>query len=937
MASTTESSSPPQEASLRNPFDPDINTPPRNRLHERINKRRSIEENQDRSLIHGFELRQHAERFLLSNDLSSLQEAIDEYSQTRNQSLFTIFKSFTLHYPNAFSFKLIKILKLQPNLQRRSQTVDLLKVEFKNPTSRMCSIILTALKNPLLYSLKVESEEILFRSLCEMIALFTERLYIFSLGGWEELLEYVCDCITGDEKLENQKGLMMLMEFPVNVFQDREFWLNQGNLYRVVLSISKYVSSMDQELKALAYDSSISLILLSNDFLKNEVSNSLLRNLLNIIDQHGEEEVLVNRINRLWELVKLDDGSIFMGKHGEVFWCMIRVAEVEDVSEELKIVSFNVIKDLYDGNVITNLSREELKRVLVVAINMLSCIVDDPLWYDVDHENRLTAGMADAYYRGVFLCNALCFDGDQGVFVPMAIETITMNYASNLDWKLRHAAIFTIGWIAEINFKGDMIQYFDQVASLVLKLLDDLNPRVLWATMQAINCLSEYKDQLMLAEYHLKFLAKLVPISISNSCTCLQLYAVTAIHSLVKQCGLDKISTFGEPIIESLLVLLKHEKQKIQVEAIDTLKSFAVLTPETFRQNYYETTVEALKVIVFDEHSLPGPLISAKCLECMVYLVRKVGPDNFKEQEADLVMESLISLDGKLSNTEYLAKCIIVQALDQICRCPSVSIDKFIHKLVLMLLGSTQPHLDLAVDKFKDDNDKHLVETMIVQACNTFSYCAVRSSIKFSLHTGKVTAMFVRLLGCSSFQIRKASILGLPNLLLSLKVADKKIDAKRGLTFFVVQALLEALKKETDKGFFLNKTDKVFYTIVLRILARCIQTSSSFVNDQLIKVIADGINDTARKIIKIEIEKAQEVVASEDRCESLPTEDTLQEVANLIATTIDTLRDRFILHVDDLMSNAVVFLADDNPDRPIAFAISIFNVTFPLFPDKLPP
>jgi len=454
MASTTESSSPPQESSLRNPFDPEINAPPRNRLHERIYKRRSIEQNQDQSLIHGFELRQHAEEFLQSNDLSSLQEAIDEYSQTRNESLFKIFKSFALHYPNAFSFKLVKILKLQPNLQRRSETVDLLKVEFKNPTSRMCSIILVALKNPLLYSLKVESEEILLRSLCEMIGLFTERLYISSLGGWEELLEYVCDCITGDEKLENKKGLTMLMEFPVNVFQDREFWLNQGNLYRIVLSISEFVHLMEQELKALAYDSSISLILLSNDFLKNEVSDSLLRNLLNIIDQHGEEEVLGNRINRLWELVKLDDGNIFMGKHGEVFRCMIRVAEVEDVSEELRIAAFNVIKDLYDGNVIYDLSREELKRVLAVTVNMLSCIVDDPLWYDVDNEHRLTVGMTDAYYCGVFLCNALCFDGDQGVFVPMAIEMITMNYASNIDWKLRHAAIFTIGWIAEINFKG---------------------------------------------------------------------------------------------------------------------------------------------------------------------------------------------------------------------------------------------------------------------------------------------------------------------------------------------------------------------------------------------------------------------------------------------------------------------------------------------------
>ena len=65
------------------------------------------------------------------------------------------------------------------------------------------------------------------------------------------------------------------------------------------------------------------------------------------------------------------------------------------------------------------------------------------------------------------------------------------------------------------------------------------------------------------------------------------------------------------------------------------------------------------------------------------------------------------------------------------------------------------------------------------------------------------------------------------------------------------------------------------------------QTSSSFVNDQLIKVIADEIKDTIIKIIKIEIEKTQEVVASEDRCESLPTEDTLQVLLSLNSLAID--------------------------------------------------
>ncbi|MCH99454.1 importin-5, partial [Trifolium medium] len=70
-------------------------------------------------------------------------------------------------------------------------------------------------------------------------------------------------------------------------------------------------------------------------------------------------------------------------------------------------------------------------------------------------------------------------------------------------------------------------------------------------------------------------------------------------------------------------------------------------------------------------------------------------------------------------------------ALEQICQCPRVSIDKFIDKITPMLIGSAQPCLDLTEDDKPhedslDDDEKRLVETMRVRACNTLSYCAVR-------------------------------------------------------------------------------------------------------------------------------------------------------------------------------------------------------------------
>jgi hypothetical protein len=83
----------------------------------------------------------------------------------------------------------------------------------------------------------------------------------------------------------------------------------------------------------------------------------------------------------------------------------------------------------------------------------------------------------------------------------------------------------------------DMIQNFDQVARLVLNSLDDMDPRVLWATMLAIVSLSEYKEQLLHAEYHKKLLTKLVPIIRWNSCARVQVqtYKCYSLTSVIKE------------------------------------------------------------------------------------------------------------------------------------------------------------------------------------------------------------------------------------------------------------------------------------------------------------------------------------------------------------------------------------------------------------------
>lgn len=57
------------------------------------------------------------------------------------------------------------------------------------------------------------------------------------------------------------------------------------------------------------------------------------------------------------------------------------------------------------------------------------------------------------------------------------------------------------------------------------------------------------------------------------------------------------------------------------------------------------------------------------------------------------------------------------------------------------------------------------------------------------------------------------------------------------------------------------------------------QISSSFFTDQLLRCIADGINDTVKKIIKFEMEKPQEVGILEDVFESLITEELIEVIS----------------------------------------------------------
>lgn len=439
---------------------------PRSIFEERSKKRRRIEERRNKTLLYGFELQPHAAKILQSNDILPLQEAIKDYIKSKKLLPVRIFESFAHHYPNAFSLKLAKLIQVHPPLLIRIEAVGLLHHIFSG-NSKLNASMLIELKKPLLHSIKVESEESLLPPLCETICLVTGRLYDYPLGGWEEILQYVCNCFS--EESNETKGLMLLADMPLEVSQNRDFWLGKGNydiLFANILSLG-LLGLPDHKLQALTFDASITLMGMSAHLGRTvDVCDNLLPVLLKFIDQQGEEEVVANneivlsKLRRLVELVSLGEPQIFEAQEDDVFWCMIRVAEVKEASEEVKVAAVIVLSKLDElsmdvmENFLYYLSPDEIKRVVAVALDMMSYIVEAPLWYEVDNKDCVDAGMTEAFDRGKFLLNWLSFQGNEDVVIPTIIEMIRMRYSTHIDWRVRHAAMLAIGTVGGGVFEG---------------------------------------------------------------------------------------------------------------------------------------------------------------------------------------------------------------------------------------------------------------------------------------------------------------------------------------------------------------------------------------------------------------------------------------------------------------------------------------------------
>ncbi|XP_054790195.1 importin subunit beta-3-like isoform X1 [Prosopis cineraria] len=339
---------------------------------------------------------------------------------------------------------------------------------------------------------------------------------------------------------------------------------------------------------------------------------------------------------------------------------------------------------------LVELSAEARCSIFQNCVRLLLCIADVPAWYDVESTSSGYMGISEKYRLGKFLLFRVCWHSPEDIPLSIGFEMVPQ-YLISENWQVRHAGL--IVFAATVSACGRPEMICDHAERVLEISLTDAHPRVLWAAIDAIICLTSDSDQ-----KHVRYLNKFVPrlVAIIRSASIyprLQLHAVIVTGRLIKYCGDEEVKSFSEDLVPELLKFLKfyannHLQRggKFREEATETLRPLAVSFSVVLRK-YYQETVDSLKPLISQL------LLGAKSIESLSYIFSAFLWDHSALsllKNAGEVFLVVFRIANNWTDTDRRLKIHILKALSQLCRLPRLEADKFLNEIMPLLIPTLE-------------------------------------------------------------------------------------------------------------------------------------------------------------------------------------------------------------------------------------------------------
>ncbi|XP_054796071.1 uncharacterized protein LOC129301537 isoform X3 [Prosopis cineraria] len=392
------------------------------------------------------------------------------------------------------------------------------------------------------------------------------------------------------------------------------WWANHKSLN---VRFGELFDSPNLNIQALTFDASVKLVRLLHRWRFYSEIDVLLPKMISFLRAFhldGRTHIVEPRIMDLVELARYHTDRFLM-QLDVVLDCMFRIAVTADGNIFLTFQAIKIIKMLDEqalrrvSEFLVELSVEARCSIFQNCVRLLLCIADVPAWYDVESTSSGYMGISEKYRLGKFLLFRVCWHSPEDIPLSIGFEMVPQ-YLISENWQVRHAGL--IVFAATVSACGRPEMICDHAERVLEISLTDAHPRVLWAAIDAIICLTSDSDQ-----KHVRYLNKFVPrlVAIIRSASIyprLQLHAVIVTGRLIKYCGDEEVKSFSEDLVPELLKFLKRGG-KFREEATETLRPLAVSFSVVLRK-YYQETVDSLKPLISQL------LLGAKSIESLSYI-----------------------------------------------------------------------------------------------------------------------------------------------------------------------------------------------------------------------------------------------------------------------------------------------------------------------------
>ncbi|KAM3283375.1 importin-5 [Capsicum chacoense] len=575
----------------------------------------------------------------------------------------------------------------------------------------------------------------------------------------------------------------------------------------------------------------------------------------------GEEELVCSLLEDLVVLAGVRT-SYFGVEIGVVIQCMVKVAEDLRLGEKLRKLAVEfvvtVAEDRESGcEMMQMVPNEEVTKLLLVLIDMLVHIGDDPCWGNAVNDDGNEGELSMCSYGKESLGRlAIALGGS--VIVPNLPSTI-FNFLDHEDWQIRYAVVTAIGVISEGCSKVIVVCSNDMklLVETIVKLISDNHPRVRWAAIHTTGQLSMHMSPQFQEQYHQQVLPALIAVLDDHDNPRLQTRATSMILAFSHNCSADILRPYLNNIVSKLVVFLQSGMTMMKEAALATLGSLAITSQEDAAY-IYGSVMPYLKVILLTATDDTSRTLLAKYLECITMTSVAVGKLSILDS-VEKVAAALISLQETHMEEEDPMRCLLLQSWGRLCKCLGADFIPYLSIAMPVVLKSATLKNYLSVSDNADDpdderaacvtagNKKVAIRRKLLEekalACHIL--CCFAAELKEGLHlwvNEVVSALVPNLTFKFSEEVRMAAIAAMPLLLNSAACAMKNGLSVTGCGKFPVQTISDTIMSALVKA--LNKESKVqIQATLLEAFNESVQIPGSNLSKDQAAEFVDGISN----------------------------------------------------------------------------------------------